>query len=587
MEKPKYLFLIYILMNCLSFSYSSAQGKGFFNYDWKSAIDTTWGPGMPTDYKLAVFDSTWTVIDQKFACFNNLVINWDSLKTVYRSEIQSGVSAGRFAAILNHMGAKLKEGHTSFIDEMVNNDYNPKPKKPLIYPALWGYDQHFGAGLSILPDSSLLVYAAENNHPLGLKPGDVVLGYEGMPWKKLYKTLLSMEFPLGALSGIGGNDDNITENWLKGVGRNWHLFDTIDIIKFNSVDTIHLPTNLMENAIFTMHHTDQLPVPGVKFHSMFQGDTTGQDYTLSWGIVENTNIGYVYIWSWFEDNIPTRFYNAIDSLINVHHVDGLILDIRANRGGNVNYSDRGLDLLFATTPSTLGLAHRNNPYDHYSLSNSGVFAPVFNPNTFFDKPIAVLTGSFAISAADFICYRLREHPRARFFGSQTSSSFASSTSFQMNNYMITYAAANGYSELNPTQYLTHSIIRVDEKVTFTPEDVSQGIDTIVKEALAYIKSQIISVKDETNPPTKYSLTQNYPNPFNPTTTINYSLSKSGNVKITVYNAIGSKVTTIVNEYKPAGNYSVQFNGSNLASGIYLYRLESGNFSDTKKLILLK
>jgi hypothetical protein len=95
------------------------------------------------------------------------------------------------------------------------------------------------------------------------------------------------------------------------------------------------------------------------------------------------------------------------------------------------------------------------------------------------------------------------------------------------------------------------------------------------------------VKDEINPVAQYSLSQNYPNPFNPSTTINYSLPKSGNVKITVYNAIGSKVATIVNEYKPAGNYSVQFNGSNLASGIYLYRLESGNFSDTKKLVLLK
>jgi hypothetical protein len=85
----------------------------------------------------------------------------------------------------------------------------------------------------------------------------------------------------------------------------------------------------------------------------------------------------------------------------------------------------------------------------------------------------------------------------------------------------------------------------------------------------------------------FQLSQNYPNPFNPTTTINYSLPQAGNVKLTVYNILGGKVATIVNEYKPAGNYSVQFNGSNLASGIYLYRLESGIFSETKKFILLK
>jgi hypothetical protein len=88
-------------------------------------------------------------------------------------------------------------------------------------------------------------------------------------------------------------------------------------------------------------------------------------------------------------------------------------------------------------------------------------------------------------------------------------------------------------------------------------------------------------------PKEFVLAQNYPNPFNPTTTINYSIPKAGQVKLTIYNTIGSKVATVVNEYKPAGNYSVKFIVSNLASGIYLYKLESGNYSAAKKFILLK
>ncbi|MDR3667667.1 MAG: T9SS type A sorting domain-containing protein [Ignavibacteriaceae bacterium] len=88
-------------------------------------------------------------------------------------------------------------------------------------------------------------------------------------------------------------------------------------------------------------------------------------------------------------------------------------------------------------------------------------------------------------------------------------------------------------------------------------------------------------------PDKYSLSQNYPNPFNPATTINYSIQKAGQVKLTIYNAIGSKVAIILNEFKQPGNYSVKYNASNLASGIYLYRLESGNYSAVKKFILLK
>jgi hypothetical protein len=101
-------------------------------------------------------------------------------------------------------------------------------------------------------------------------------------------------------------------------------------------------------------------------------------------------------------------------------------------------------------------------------------------------------------------------------------------------------------------------------------------------------STVVGITDKVStPPKEYILSQNYPNPFNPTTTINYSLPKAGQVKLTVYNTIGSKVAIIVNEYKPVGNYTVHFNAANLASGIYLYRLESGNYSSAKKFVLLK
>jgi len=88
-------------------------------------------------------------------------------------------------------------------------------------------------------------------------------------------------------------------------------------------------------------------------------------------------------------------------------------------------------------------------------------------------------------------------------------------------------------------------------------------------------------------PYDFNLEQNYPNPFNPTTTINYSIKKDGSVTLKVYDIIGKEVVALVNENKTAGNYSVQFNASNLPSGIYFYQIESGSFSSTKKLILLK
>ncbi len=88
-------------------------------------------------------------------------------------------------------------------------------------------------------------------------------------------------------------------------------------------------------------------------------------------------------------------------------------------------------------------------------------------------------------------------------------------------------------------------------------------------------------------PVENSLAQNYPNPFNPSTAINYSVAEAGYVTLKVYDITGREVASIVNENKPAGKYSVSFNGSRLASGVYFYILRSGNFVQTKKFMLLK
>lgn len=85
----------------------------------------------------------------------------------------------------------------------------------------------------------------------------------------------------------------------------------------------------------------------------------------------------------------------------------------------------------------------------------------------------------------------------------------------------------------------------------------------------------------------YALSQNYPNPFNPTTNIKYSLPKAGFVTIKVFDVVGRIVKELVSEFKETGNYSVVFDGSGIASGIYFYKLETTNFIDTKRMVLIK
>ncbi len=88
-------------------------------------------------------------------------------------------------------------------------------------------------------------------------------------------------------------------------------------------------------------------------------------------------------------------------------------------------------------------------------------------------------------------------------------------------------------------------------------------------------------------PLEFALDQNYPNPFNPSTTIKYSTAQDGLVKLAIYNMLGEEVTTLVNKTQKAGRYEVNFNASNLASGVYIYRLDTPNFTSAKKLMLMK
>jgi Secretion system C-terminal sorting domain/Glucose / Sorbosone dehydrogenase len=109
-----------------------------------------------------------------------------------------------------------------------------------------------------------------------------------------------------------------------------------------------------------------------------------------------------------------------------------------------------------------------------------------------------------------------------------------------------------------------------------------------------LPEQITAIKGKVNTPYAFNLNQNYPNPFNPTTTISWQLPVRSHVMLEIYNILGRKVSTLVNEAEAAGNHKVKFNAVNLASGIYFYSLTAvpygrpeGSFHETKKLILLK
>ena len=125
------------------------------------------------------------------------------------------------------------------------------------------------------------------------------------------------------------------------------------------------------------------------------------------------------------------------------------------------------------------------------------------------------------------------------------------------------------------------------------EDRSYGIHNpafvygILKASIEALGGVVAAGDDNNSLPHDFDLSQNYPNPFNPSTTIEYKVPEASNVKVIIYDALGKQVNVLVDGYQNAGTYTLKFDGSNLASGIYLCRMEAKGFVKVNKMLLLK
>ncbi len=168
------------------------------------------------------------------------------------------------------------------------------------------------------------------------------------------------------------------------------------------------------------------------------------------------------------------------------------------------------------------------------------------------------------------------------------------------------------SELNPAEGVEVKLIKSSSSISFNKE--SESIELINANKESYVsftfdinRNTSVNKKDTVEfmitdrnglmmmktfifnytPPKEFKLEQNYPNPFNPTTTIQYQLPSDAKVTLKVYDILGSEVATLVNEVQEAGYKEIKFSGSRFASGMYIYRLAAGNFSSTKKMMVVK
>ncbi|MFO7526017.1 MAG: T9SS type A sorting domain-containing protein [Ignavibacteriaceae bacterium] len=160
---------------------------------------------------------------------------------------------------------------------------------------------------------------------------------------------------------------------------------------------------------------------------------------------------------------------------------------------------------------------------------------------------------------------------------------------------IKFASLNGmdifeHNSISMAQNSGHQIVPDWNDLHNEPVKIliDLGNDGTIDDSM-FVKNQATNVEDEGSllSPDNYNLAQNYPNPFNPVTTIKYSIPETGNVSLKVYDILGNEVASLVNEEKAPGVYSVTFDALKLSSGVYFYKIQSGSYVETKKMLLLK
>jgi len=153
--------------------------------------------------------------------------------------------------------------------------------------------------------------------------------------------------------------------------------------------------------------------------------------------------------------------------------------------------------------------------------------------------------------------------------------------FGLQRYYMAFLTKHSSSTAYGIKYITDGF----GFSAYNGEVLSYGLSGAIINGIPY--GVINQVRNTENFPIIYQLMQNFPNPFNPSTKIKFSVPEQGIVQIKVFNVLGKEIKTLLNDYRRAGKYEVVFDAGNLPSGIYFYRIVSGKYKETKKMILLK
>ncbi len=548
---------------------TSGTGPVFDTTQWNHRVDSTWGAGWPDSVKLSVLNMFWGHIDSLYPCFVHLPsYNWDSIVSSMQAQITAGgVSEGKYASMINYLLSLMNDGHSNFYDYMVNYPYAIYPGLPLFR----GESGKLGACVTTLNDTTALVYSAFPGHPFGLEPGDIILGYNGIPWTRLVQIILGYNLPNSVYKG--STDSAMYHRYIQAAGENWYLFDTINIKKCNG-SLVNLPTSLMSGVLYNDFCTEQMDVPGVNkpsYNGYYYDDSD-----VVYGVMTGTHIGYVYMYDC--EDTTDKLYRAVKSLVEDSMVTGLILDIRTNFGGGFDAYWDAYTYLTSGGTSWVGYGQRSDPTNRLAMYIDGPtswYDIVDSDPNYFPHPIAILCGPNAVSAGDFLPVMFQHNPQVKLFGKSTAGAFGNLVEVNVNNtnFATTMQQTNFFQASDPSNYISHTMIPVNFPVWLDQAGVCAGTDTVVNTAAHWIEGTE-AVKNATAATVKISV---FPNPATKYIDIAIASPANDQMDVKLCDMLGEAVNdngysivpgnnsiriNLENTQVPSGNYYLSFQGNN-------------------------
>jgi photosystem II stability/assembly factor-like uncharacterized protein len=357
------------------------------------------------------------------------------------------------------------------------------------------------------------------------------------------------------------------------------------IAKIKPDNTIqNLPTT---SNFFEIQKMIFCPATNLLIASQDLGLIRSKDGGDSWEIIPNLSISYGLFFlainsmgTCFASNISTGMLRSTDGGItwdSVSNINGGFAGLFISKAGNI----------FAATTSGL-IRSKNNGQTWDTLHSFLYFPYQFGMNP--------VTGTLFIGVDDIS----NTSSRALTFRSTDEGDTWTLIDTTSNVIDAIYGAPNGYMYAGKGEVYRS----INDGLTWSkfgaglPINNTMQIEALVERngvlyagdrvwGLYSISTTPTGIRNEQQSDFSFRLNQNYPNPFNPNTVISYSLPSASNVKLIVYNALGQTIKVLGDEFKKAGNYSFNFNASDIPSGIYFYKLDAGQFSQIKKMILLK